>query len=72
MPTWDKGPAYVERRKLRPHDAIALIGQSGGVPILAHPGLLQNLTILPSLKEAGLSAWKLSITATAPGKPSAT
>jgi|LSQX01.3.fsa_nt_gb predicted metal-dependent phosphoesterase TrpH len=47
-------PAYVERRKLRPHDAIALIGQSGGVPILAHPGLLQNLTILPSLKEAGL------------------
>ena len=47
-------PAYVERRKLRPERAIALIIQSGGMPVLAHPGLLRDLTMLPSLKKAGL------------------
>lgn len=47
-------PAYVERSKLSPGDAIKLILGSGGVPVLAHPGLLRNLEILPVLVEAGL------------------
>lgn len=47
-------PAYVERLKLSPERAIALILESGGVPVLAHPGLLKNLDILPSLVQAGL------------------
>lgn len=31
------GPAYVERFKLTPEDAVALILEAGGVPVLAHP-----------------------------------
>jgi len=31
------GPAYVERFKLEPEDAVALILEAGGVPVLAHP-----------------------------------
>ncbi len=31
------GPAYVERFKLTPEDAVTLILQAGGVPVLAHP-----------------------------------
>jgi predicted metal-dependent phosphoesterase TrpH len=31
------GPAYVERYRLTPEDAVALILQAGGVPVLAHP-----------------------------------
>lgn len=47
-------PAYVRRLKLTPEEAIQLIIQAGGVPVLAHPGLLQDLSILPILKKAGL------------------
>lgn len=47
-------PAYVERYKLAPEDAVELILQSGGVPVLAHPGLLESLEILPSLIKVGL------------------
>lgn len=31
------GPAYVERFRLTPEDAVELILRSGGVPVLAHP-----------------------------------
>jgi predicted metal-dependent phosphoesterase TrpH len=31
------GPAYVERFKLTPQDAVTLILRAGGVPVLAHP-----------------------------------
>jgi predicted metal-dependent phosphoesterase TrpH len=31
------GPAYVERYRLTPEDAVGLILQAGGVPVLAHP-----------------------------------
>lgn len=31
------GPAYVERFRLKPQDAVALILRAGGVPVLAHP-----------------------------------
>lgn len=31
------GPAYVERFKLTPADAVRLIVRAGGVPVLAHP-----------------------------------
>ncbi|HEY7061467.1 MAG TPA: PHP domain-containing protein [Chloroflexota bacterium] len=33
----DHGPAYVDRMKLTPHDAIALIHGHGGVTSVAHP-----------------------------------
>ena len=47
-------PAYVERPKLAPEEAVELILQAGGVPVLAHPGLLKNLNILPTLIGVGL------------------
>ncbi len=46
-----EGPAYVERYKLTPAEAIALVRRVGGIPVLAHPldipdleGMLAQLT----------------------------
>ncbi|NLJ80517.1 MAG: PHP domain-containing protein [Firmicutes bacterium] len=47
-------PAYVGRFKFTPETAVKIILKSGGVPVLAHPGLLRNLEILPSLVQSGL------------------
>jgi len=46
------GPAYVERYKLTPLEAIRIIREAGGVAVLAHPLLCVNL--LPELVEGGL------------------
>lgn len=46
--------AYVERYKISPQEAIGLIHQAKGISVLAHPGLLKDLSILPSLAENGL------------------
>jgi len=46
------GPAYVERYKLSPIEAVSLIKEAGGLPVLAHP--LKVTQILPSLVEEGL------------------
>lgn len=59
----DGGRADVPRRQLSPQEAIALIGSAGGVPVLAHPGLLHHLgthqplqeSFISSLREAGLA-----------------
>lgn len=50
----ETAPAYVPRLKFRPETAIELILAAGGVPVLAHPGLLESLHILPRLVDAGL------------------
>ncbi len=57
-------PAYVERYKLSPEDAIQLIRRSGGLPALAHPYIfsrngeckvsLDLARWLPRLRDAGL------------------
>ena len=57
-------PAYVERYKLTPEDAIDLVKKSGGLPVLAHPYIYsrsgqqkQGLDLtrwLPRLRTAGL------------------
>lgn len=57
-------PAYVERYKLTPEDAIQLVRRSGGVPVLAHPYTytrsgecktgLDLSRWLPRLRDAGL------------------
>lgn len=49
-----EGLAYIDRFKISPEEAVRLILASGGVPVLAHPGLLRNLEIMPSIVEAGL------------------
>ena len=58
------GPAYVERMKLTPEDAIGLLRRNGAVPVMAHPtyseiksdrGEVQGLNVtIANLKEHGL------------------
>lgn len=48
------GPAYVERMKVTPEDAVRVIRRAGGVPVLAHPGWGVQDEMLPALVEAGL------------------
>ena len=54
------GPAYVEREKMTPAEAVAAIIGLGGVPCLAHPADLENSDeILAELKAAGLAAMEV-------------
>ncbi|HEY96730.1 MAG TPA: PHP domain-containing protein [Dehalococcoidia bacterium] len=49
------GPAYVERDKMTPVEAVELIKLGRGLPVLAHPFTINGPeTMLPALKEAGL------------------
>ena len=49
------GPAYAERPKLTPGDAVRMILGVGGLPVLAHPREVDNLeSVLPELTGAGL------------------
>jgi len=58
------GPAYVERYKLTPEEAIQLVRRSGGLPVLSHPYIFSrsgetkvSLDLkrwLPRLRDAGL------------------
>ncbi len=55
----DHCPAFVPREKITPNQAVSLILEAGGIPVLAHPILyrfsdrvLENL--VASLKESGL------------------
>jgi predicted metal-dependent phosphoesterase TrpH len=49
------GPAYVERFKMSPQEAVALVIRSGGLPVLAHPFTVKNSEAwVPVLKDVGL------------------
>ncbi|MFC1846378.1 PHP domain-containing protein, partial [Chloroflexota bacterium] len=49
------GPAYVERDKMLPVDAVKLITNAKGLPVLAHPTYVGNLNkLIPDLIKAGL------------------
>ncbi len=48
-------PAYVERYKLTPVEAVGLVRRVQGLPVLAHPGEVLTLdSLLPELISAGL------------------
>jgi 3',5'-nucleoside bisphosphate phosphatase len=49
-----RGPAYVERFKLSPYEAIKLINEAGGIAAWAHPGLTTDAGFLKGLLQAGL------------------
>ncbi len=54
------GPAYVERLKMTPAEAVATIERLGGVPCLAHPRDLTELDdTLAELKSAGLATMEV-------------
>ncbi len=49
------GPAYVERDKMTPEEAVELLVRSRGLPVLAHPGYLPDLeSLLIRLQRVGL------------------
>jgi 3',5'-nucleoside bisphosphate phosphatase len=47
-------PGYVERLKLHPGQAVRLIREAGGVPVIAHPGLIGKDAIVEELIPEGL------------------
>lgn len=50
------GPAYVEREKMTPIEAIELIKKWGGAAVVAHPAHIDDLeNVLEELKEVGLA-----------------
>ena len=53
-------PAYIEREKMTPQEAVALIRRFGGVPVLAHPTYTHNPpALVASLAEAGLAGMEV-------------
>jgi predicted metal-dependent phosphoesterase TrpH len=54
------GPAYAERYKLAPKEAVEAILEAGGIPALAHPIGLTHL--VPGLCDAGLLALEVYYT----------
>ncbi|NOX97314.1 MAG: PHP domain-containing protein [Nitrospirae bacterium] len=50
----DEGPAYVKKYRFTPEGAMKLIVGVGGIPVLAHPSLLGNDELIPSLIKDGL------------------
>ncbi|MBA7703763.1 5'-3' exoribonuclease [subsurface metagenome] len=49
------GPAYVERKKMTPQAAVALLLRTNGLPVLAHPLTINDVeTMVIKLKAAGL------------------
>lgn len=48
------GPAYVERMKVTPDEAVRVILKAGGITVLAHPGWGIRDEMIPPLVSAGL------------------
>lgn len=48
-------PAYVNRYKFTPQEAVQLIQQASGIPVLAHPGLIADQSLLPAIIEMGVA-----------------
>ncbi len=50
-----EGPAYVEREKMTPEQAVELLVKAGGLPVLAHPADINQLEeLIPRLQKVGL------------------
>lgn len=57
------GPAYVERYRLTPEEAVSHVLRHGGVPVLAHPRFVPNVELLlPGLVAAGLAGMEVYYT----------
>lgn len=48
------GPGYVSRYKLSPADGIKMIRDAGGIPVLAHPGIVDRDELIEEFIQAGL------------------
>lgn len=49
-----RGSAYVPAGELTPSDAVRMLADAGGVAVVAHPGLIGDDELLPSLVAAGV------------------
>ncbi|HSA06271.1 MAG TPA: PHP domain-containing protein [Candidatus Gastranaerophilales bacterium] len=38
----DKSPTYIQRKTIPPHEAVEIIYEAGGIPVVAHPHSLNN------------------------------
>lgn len=47
-------PAYVRRYKFSPREAISLIKSSGGIAVLAHPGLIKSQSLISKYLNEGI------------------
>lgn len=47
-------PAYVPRYKFFPEEAIDLVKNAGGIPVLAHPGLISDQDIISDIINMGI------------------
>jgi len=50
----DKGPAYCLGFKFSPHEAIKLIKEAKGIPVLAHPYTFHNDDLMPKFIDWGI------------------
>ena len=48
------GPAYVPKYPVTPYEAIELILKNGGIPVIAHPGVLRSDGLIIELIDYGL------------------
>jgi len=48
------GPAYVERYRISCQEAIDMIKELGGVPVLAHPGLINDKNCINDILDMGI------------------
>jgi hypothetical protein len=62
------GAGYLPSLHITPLEAIALIRESGGVPVLAHPGRLTDEAIVDDLVEAGLAGIEVFYPSHAPAQ----
>jgi predicted metal-dependent phosphoesterase TrpH len=61
------GPAYIERKKLTPLEAVKLILKVDGLPVLAHPASIEHLeSLVGKLKKAGLAGIEIYYTGYTP------
>jgi len=49
-----QGPAYVERLKVAPAEAVTILRAAGGLAVLAHPGWARNDELISGLVASGL------------------
>ncbi|RJO65300.1 MAG: PHP domain-containing protein [Candidatus Omnitrophota bacterium] len=50
----DKGPAYVAGFRFSVYEAARIIKDAGGIPVLAHPHVLENNDLIPYFAEQGV------------------
>lgn len=62
----DKGPAYVGKFKMTPKEAIQWVIKFRGVPVLAHPYILSDKTLISDFVKAGIMGLEVFYTEHSP------